>query len=189
MTHPSISGLEKVLARLGRASTPAVRETKTGMSLSRLLGQNANPENSSFKVFGIVGPDLKNILDLNTVSYKMAIPGHGIHAFSSKYSGLIVIDRQGFNSGPWLGIESEAGKSLREEVYELCRHARTHGIPVWFIDIPLIDTYSIIRIKSSCDVVFPYTALEDFEEGAPTSSIFDIISSVANERFNLENVE
>lgn len=186
---PSRRGLEKVLAKLGRASTPAVRETTTGMSLSRLLGQGPRSATSHVMLYGLFGVDLHQELIKKEISFRYAIPGDSFMSLPTNYSGVVVIDRSGFQSGPWLGIESESGIRFREEVYDLCRLARTNGIPVWFLDIPESDSFSVVRIKSACDVVFPYFAHEDFEEGAPTNAEFDVLSAVVAQRFRLEDIE
>lgn len=185
---PSQAGLERVLAKIGRASTPTVPENKTGLTLSRLLNQRIHLNSSEVMLYGVVGAALRDELIRRKISFKVAIPGDSFENLSGNFSGIVLIDRSGFTAGPWLGIETESGIRLREEVYELCRHARSNGIPVWFLDEPIRDTFSVIRIKSACDVIFPYQMLNDFEEGAPVNIEFEVIEAAVSRRFDFEDM-
>lgn len=185
---PSQTGLESVLAKIGRASTPTVPENKTGLTLSRLLKQRQHLSSSDVSLYGVVGASLRDELIRQKISFKTAIPGDSFESLPSNFSGVVLIDRSGFTAGPWLGIETESGIRLREEVYELCRFSRSNGIPVWFLDEPNVDNFSVIRIKSACDVTFPYLTLNDFEEGAPVNIEFKVIEAAVSRRFVFEDM-
>lgn len=185
---PSMAGLDKVLAKIGRASTPTVPENKTGLTLSRLLNQGPHLDAKDVRVYGVIGVEFRADLIREKISFKTAIPGDSFEALSSDFSGIVLIDRSGFTAGPWLGTETESGIRLREEAYELCRHARSNGIPVWFLDEPGTDTFAVIRIKSACDVIFPYMVISDFEEGAPTNIEFNVVESTVSRRFDFEDM-
>ncbi|PQZ96530.1 hypothetical protein CQ017_17515 [Arthrobacter sp. MYb224] len=131
---------------------------------------------------------LADELKSNGLDCTVATPGLSHQVLSNLYSGTVLIDRAALSEGPWFGTLTESAASLREEVYELCRTARQNGIPVWFLDCPSIEhPFSVIRIKSACDVVFPYSNTEDFDEGAKISPEFDCIMRHVNARFELED--
>lgn len=185
---PSRAGLESVLAKIGRASTPTVAENNIGLTLSRLLNQKPHLSPNCVKLYGVVGAAVRDELIRQNISFKAAIPGDSFQTLPSDFRGVVIVDRSGFTAGPWLGIETESGIRLREEVYEMCRYSRNNGIPVWFLDSPQIDTFSVTRIKSACDVTFPYLTLDDFEEGAPMNIEFKVIEAAISRRFDFEGM-
>lgn len=187
-TKPSKSGLEKVLAQVGRASTPTVPVNETGLTLSRLLNQRNHLRTREVRFYGVIGGVLRDELQLAGVTFKCAIPGDSFESLPNDFSGIVLIDRSAFVSGPWFSVESESGIRLREEIYELCRHARSNGIPVWFLDEPSEESFAVIRIKSACDVSFPYAEVEDFVEEAPVNDEFTVVTTVVGQRFDSKDM-
>lgn len=188
MYAPSTEGLDKVLSLIGRASTPSVSEVQNGISLVRVMANGTKGQTQDFAFFGVIGWNLRQHLSRSKVTFMHAIPGDSAASLPLNYTGIVLIDRLALREGPWIGADLESGSVLREEAYELCRTARLNGVPVWFVDDPSPDSRAINRLKSACDVVFPYTAQEDFEEGAPVSDDFKLILSVVTERFEFEDV-
>lgn len=184
--NPSRAGLETVLSKIGRASTPPVPRNQLGLSLTRMLSQGSKPDTRTEMIYGLLGSSLRSELVRQNISFGLAIPGDSVERLPRDFSGIVLIDRCEFTDGPWISVESESGIQLREEIYELCRYARNNGIPVWFLDEPREATFSVIRIKSACDVTFPYQSIEDFEEDAPVNIEFSIVNSIINRRFDFE---
>lgn len=184
---PDADGLKEVLTKIGRASTPQVPKNSLGLSLSRILGTFLSAGTAS-KFYGVLSYQLADYLSSNGLDSTLATPGLSHQTLPNAYSGTVLIDRAAFAEGPWFGTLTEGSTNLREEVYELCRTARQNGIPVWFLDCPVVEQpFPVIRIKSACDVVFPYSNTEDLEEGAKVSPEFDYITNYVNARFELED--
>jgi len=183
---PSDAGLTEVLTKIGRASTPQVPQNAWGISLSRMLKADA-AGNSDIAFFGILSSTLVEHLLAKNIRAVSATPGLSHQIIPVDFSGIVLIDRSALSEGPWFGSYSESFLTLREEIYELCRKSRQNGIPVWFLDTPAADDpFAIVRIKSACDIIFPYEDMADFEEGARTSATFTEIMNYVNARFESE---
>ena len=184
---PSTEGLEEVLTKIGRASTPQVPQNVLNLSLPRILGTSLS-HGAEKNFYGVVSYRLADYLNSKRIDFTSATPGLSHQILSNTFSGTVLIDRAALTEGPWFGTLAESSINLREEVYELCRTARQNGVPVWFLDCPVTEQpFSVIRIQSACDVVFPYSNIEDFEEQAKLSADFACIMSFVNARFELED--
>lgn len=186
-TTPSDNGLNAVLTKIGRASTPQVPDNSLGLTLPRAL-RCESWLNLKTDFFGVISGCLFESLQDRNYTVVAATPGLSHQILPENFAGVVVIDRLAFDEGTWLGAISETAAKLREEVYELCRKARKNGIPVWFLDRPAItEPFGITRIKSASDVVMPIINPEEFEEGAKISESFTLIMSLVEARFASEN--
>lgn len=184
---PSDDGLTEVLTKIGRSSTPEVPQNTWGMSLPRALRIDATASNS-IDFFGPISATLVEYLRAKGFQVVSATPGLSHQIVSEDFSGTVLIDRCALSEGTWFGSYFETSTSLREEIYELCRKARQNGIPVWFLDFPESDEpYAVVRIKSACDTIFPYSDTADFEEEAKLSGRFTEIMNYVNARFESED--
>lgn len=171
-----------LLKKFGRASTPSVANNKRRLSLRRILSASELPMPSQNVSVAITSTKIHSDL-AKIVTIKVAIPGDSYHLISEDFNGMVIVDREAFYEGPWLGGDSYLGMALNEEVYKLCELARTNGIPIYYVETPRPETVLNTRLRNAADCSFPFVGEDELEEGAPLTEVFSVLDRLARKRF------
>lgn len=172
-----------LLGKLGRSSALKIVNNSEGVSLRRILLYSEPVSDNNNLVVAIISKKLKNMLE-EIVDPLIAIPGDSFQLVTADYSGIVIVDREAFYEGPWLGCDSHTGWQLNEEIFALCDLARTNGIPLYFVDSPRPESGIAARLRSVADCTFPFVDVdEELEEGAPLTELFSVLDRLARKRF------
>lgn len=179
MRSPS-GNVATLLERLGRSSTPPVKQAPNGITLAEVLGVNHYPEGRQLLFVG--SPELHKTLCDNGFAPVWAVPGAAVDQARPRQIEALVIDNAAFDSGPWLKADSGARHYLAQEVFDTGRQIRARGGIVFYLPRPErplgIDE---AFIQSTSTVNLAQIPEEDREENAPQSELWTLL-----ERF-LEN--
>lgn len=180
--HDSVHAL---LSRLGRSSTPAVKESTFGISLGKLVGLHASPE-SPEKLLAVAPCEAVKQLQ-SQVSVIFGSPGLLREQASSGQISYMVIDCTAFDSGPWLGADNGGNTHLAEEIFDAGRQIRARGGVVFIVTPPArIGGPDFARIFSTSTVDILDVPEEDLEEDAPQSALWQAVQQLATTRLEEE---
>lgn len=172
------SNLDQVLKRVGRASTPPVPTTPFGITRGALL--KIDQTHAKCEVI-IVGPPALVACLGQAARVAPGVPGALTEQVSMPNVTTLVIDWRAFSAGPWLAANTHAAKSLANEIFEAGRIMRASGRPVLGIPhrpfLHSADAY----LFSTCTVDCTAVPLDDLEEGAPHTRLWEALQANLSE--------
>lgn len=163
------SNLDKVLATVGRASTPPVKPSSFGITRGALIGLDEHQAHAHAVVVG--AHDLLTELPAG-VEAVCGVPGLLLEQVRLPRVRTLVIDWRAFTAGPWLGANTHAALSLTEELFEAGRIMRASGRQVIGIPVRPFLGSGDARILSTCTVDMTKVPAVDLEEGAPQGALW-----------------
>lgn len=163
--------LDKVLHRIGRASTPDVPSSPFGVTLGQLLGLPARVDHGAV----VIGSQRTVEAVESAVPTMVGLPGALRDQVSVSGVNALVIDWSAFSSGPWLGANSHAAHALSEEVFEAGRILRSAGALVCGLPPSLVESSTDARLLSTCTVNIREIPAADLEERAPQSPLWEAL--------------
>lgn len=173
MRSPS-GNVAALLERLGRSSTPAVKQAPNGITLAELLG--LNNYSAGGQILFIGSPELQEHLTLNGFDPVWAVPGAAVDQARSRHVECLVIDSAAFDRGPWFKADAGSRHYLAQEVFDTGRQIRARGGIVYYLtgaQRPLGIDEPFIR--STATVNLAQVPEEDLEEDAPQSKLWSIL--------------
>lgn len=176
------SNLQGLLSRLGRSSTPEVKNSPFGITLSSITNIN---ELSLGDILLISTHD--TIRNLNEPhKYAFGVPGMLIEQAQDQRYRYLIIDSEAFDQGPWLGADNGGNKHLADEIFTAGGLMRKRGAIVFFIpryqDHKGNNGPEIPRIMSTCTVDLSDIPDLDLEEQAPQTQLFNDWTEIARKR-------
>lgn len=170
MRSPS-GNVATLLERLGRSSTPAVKQANNGITLAELLG--VTDYSSGGQLLFVGTEKLFGHLSSTGFSPIWAIPGAAVDQARSRDVECLIIENSAFDSGPWLKADSGARRYLAQEVFDTGRQLRARGGIVFYLPRPSrpigVDEPFI---RSTATVNLAEVPEEDKEENAPQSALW-----------------
>lgn len=173
------SNLDTVLAALGRASTPPVKDSPFGITRGGLMGLAGAQGHARTVVVGS-SPLLKQIQQVSPAV--AGLPGVLVEQVDLELVDTLVIDWDAFLAGPWLAANTHAAFALMEEIFEAGRRMRATGRLVLGLPRQPLLASGDARLLSTCTVDVSAVPLVDLEEGAPQTPLWDVLASVCAER-------
>lgn len=173
MRSPS-GNVAALLERLGRSSTPAVKQAPNGITLVELLGLNSY--SSGGQILFIGSPELQHHLVSHGFDPVWAVPGAAVDQARSRDVECLVIHNSAFDRGPWFKADSGSRKYLAQEVFDTGRQIRARGGIVYYLTSPqrplgIEEPF----IRSTATVNLTQIPEEDLEENAPQSNLWSIL--------------
>lgn len=172
--------LDKLLTRLGRSSTPDVKENQAGLTYGSFLESAIQPQH----------PDSSLVIGSDTLWSRWPADAPAVHAMPGSLTGQaenlsfsrLVIDAEAFRSGPWLGSDTGGNQHLADEIFEAGRIFRATGRFVLWLPGQGAEGFSTARIRSTSSVDLSSIPEVDLEEDAPQSSMWNVLTEIVEER-------
>lgn len=162
----------RVLAALGRASTPPVPERAEGPSLFELMTA-AVPE-AQPRIISVVTPvlraEIRRILPEVT-----GTPGVLPTVAEIPSVSTFVVESAALFQGPWMGADSHQSKHLAEEIFEAGRILRARGGQVLLVHNVRLTGSMAKRLLSTFTVDLSDIPPAELEEGARQSPLWDLL--------------
>lgn len=177
------SNLDTVLAALGRASTPAVKDSPFGITRGALMGLSDAHGNARAVVVG--SPHLVRRVQEATPAVA-GVPGLLVEQVELPLVETLVIDWDAFQRGPWLAANTHAAVSLKEEIFEAGRRMRARGRLVLGLPLRPLSATGDARLLSTCTVDMTAVPEADLEEGAPQSPVWITLAGVVQDRARMQ---
>lgn len=165
------SNLDRVLHRIGRASTPDVPTSPFGVTLGQLLGLPAQVDHGAV----VIGPPRTVEAVETAVPILVGLPGALCDQVRVEGVDALIIDWSAFSNGPWLGANSHAAHALSEEIFEAGRILRSAGALVYGLPPALVESSTDARLLSTCTVNIREIPTADLEERAPQSPLWEAL--------------
>lgn len=181
MRKPSVN-LATLLQNLGRASTPQVKQSGFGLSLLKLLRGSASPSEEGAILF-VGSRQLYNRLTDAGFPVTWAVPGAAADQAEGDLIESMVIENSAFDQGPWLYADAGSRRYLAEELFEAGRKLRARGAIVFYLPeherpAGVDEAY----IMSTSTVNLALVPIEDLEEEAPQSHLWNILTDHVSKR-------
>ena len=173
MRSPS-GNVAALLERLGRSSTPAVKQASNGITLAELLGLNRYSAGGQILFIG--SSELQDHLVSHGFDPVWAVPGAAVEQACSRDVECLIIHSSAFDHGPWFKADSGSRKYLAQEVFDTGRQIRARGGIVYYLSnaqrpLGIEETF----IRSTATVNLAQVPGEDLEENAPHSKLWSIL--------------
>lgn len=173
MRSPS-GNVAALLERLGRSSTPAVKQAPNGITLAELLGLNSYATGGQILFIG--SPELQHHLVSHGFDPVWAVPGAAVDQARSRDVECLVIHNSAFDRGPWFKADSGSRKYLAQEVFDTGRQIRARGGIVYYLSnaqrsLGIEEPF----IRSTATVNLAQVPEEDLEENAPQSKLWSAL--------------
>lgn len=173
------SNLDTVLAALGRASTPPVKDSPFGITRGGLMGLAGAQGHARTVVVGS-SPLLKQIQQVSPAV--AGLPGVLVEQVDLELVDTLVIDWDAFRQGPWLASNTHAAVSLKEEIFEAGRRMRATGRLVLGLPVHPLTATGDARLLSTCTVDLTAVPAADLEEQAPQSAVWQVLMDTVHHR-------
>lgn len=176
------SNLQGLLSRLGRSSTPEVKNSPFGITLGSIT--NINELNPGDVLLISTHATIRELSDPH--KYAFGVPGMLIEQAQDHRFKYLIIDSEAFDQGPWLGSDNGGNKHLADEIFTAGGLMRKRGAIVFFIprhqEQKANNGPEIPRIMSTCTVDLSDIPELDLEEQAPQTQLFNDWTEIARKR-------
>lgn len=168
------SDASQLLAQLGRASTPPVKDRELPIR-THIHGLNEEP------VFPVAVIGSREFLEEHDVATTNIHPNTIDNFVESpgRYQALLVNARD--MSRPWQGALTGSAAWKSQKIYEACSVFRAAGIPVYIIKSTVLTT-PFLRWQSLASAIFPQYINDAEETGNPQTPLWHSLMGLENEQ-------
>ncbi|MCG7248608.1 hypothetical protein MHK03_11880 [Corynebacterium simulans] len=174
----NLGDITSLLEKLGRASTPAVKESGYGISFIELIGGAAKPSSDNATL--VIAPQW--VLDEwpREISEPVScVPGIAQQQAMSAQISSMFIHPEAFTSGVWLNSHTGANHHLAQEIFDAGRELRARGRNVLVLNGDFLNAqHDSALIRATCTVQLDDIPEEDLEEQAPQSPLWNWLISL-----------
>lgn len=176
------SNVGGLLARLGRSSTPEVKQSPFGITLGSITKIN---EDIAGNILIVSNQEtIKSVR--NPEVYTFGVPGMLVEQAKDTSFEYLIIDANAFNDGPWMGSDNGGNKHLADEIFNAGSTMRARGAMVFYIPRARGQNYmngpEILRLISTSTVDLSRVPEVDLEEQAPQSELWEEWIEIARKR-------
>lgn len=164
------SNLDRVLARIGRASTPSVRESPFGITLGTLLSL---PRAVQAPAAVVLAPASVREALASVCTVITGVPGVLRDQVAIDGVTALVIDWAAFDAGPWVEANSHGARALSHEIFDSGRIMRASGRSVYGLTRGAMESSTDAYLLSTCTVDLRDIPAVDLEEQAPQSGLWN----------------
>lgn len=184
----SIGNIDLLLNKRGRASTPGPpNDSKCELNeILRISYHSSTPFHPQLRVATIVHDALYEEIEKKYLTFPI-LPSCLVRSIDVLQPKVIVIHRNAFQNGPWLGSEEAAGGTSVDLIRRILPWSRKRNVPVLFIENGLPDGYFTERLRELGTEHFPSFDGGRVPEGARRSEIYEIAQKFAVNRISLPN--
>lgn len=169
----------QILSAIGRASTPPVKDSPFGITLTKLMKlPDSLPPGSVI----VVGNSNTLARFGDSPSILTGMPGALTEQVSIPGVTTLIVDWAAFRSGPWSFANRDMRTTQAEEIFEAGRILRARGCHVWGIPDPSASGPLDSRIRSTLTADFGDLDPEMLEEKAPQSQLWQQALTLAETR-------
>lgn len=173
------SNLDVVLARIGRASTPPVKESPFGITLGKLIGLPGTVDAPAAVV--VAPPSTREALS-EVCRVITGVPGVLREQVAIDGVTALVIDWAAFHGGPWIGANTHGARALSHEIFDAGRLMRASGRSVYGLTGGAMESSTDAYLRSTCTVDLRDVDPFDLEEQAPQSTLWHTLNEVMDAR-------
>ncbi|MEJ5998046.1 hypothetical protein [Corynebacterium sp. H130] len=174
MSNGPESNISSVLANLGRASTPTVKQSKFGITLGQLIP--LNQEQLTQGRYLVVGSNSFWDFVGERADFVPGTPGLLAELAGERQFDALIIETGAFDEGQWLGADNGVARALAEELFEAGRVMRATGRNVFMVrDKNHFEGADYAYIQSTFTVRLHDIPEVDMEEQAPQSAVWDLL--------------